>query len=322
MIRVAALPTERDLRPLLVAMSRQGIRHRVVEESGAQVLWVANEEDATRARELVQQFLALQAQGKLQDLPPQGDLRGYFPIRNYINDALRAIWAAPVTCALIAVTLLVALVSQLGTRLNPVAFLFYPAPQLGADPGLMSLITIFGNLEGLSEMLRTLTPMLLHFGAVHLVFDVLWLWYFGRMIESHQSSLVYLLVVLFTSYISNTTQYVWTYSSNFGGLSGVVYGLLGYIWMWQVVIPWGRLRLPGSMIGVLIVMLVLMEVFAGAFIATAAHIGGLVSGMLAGVLVAGIYRLRHPRPAMIIQAGQFDDATGPADDTDPDNRKQ
>lgn len=320
MNRVAALPIDRDLRPLLAAMSRQGIRHRVVEESGAQVLWVDNDDDAARAQELVQQFLELQAQGKLQGTSPQADLRGYFPMKKYLNDGLRAIWTAPVTCVLIALALLVALVSQLGTRLNPVAFLFYPAPQLGADPGLMSLITIFGQLDGMGEMLRTLTPMLLHFGAVHLVFDVLWLWYFGRMIEGSQSSVVYLLVVLFTAYISNTTQYIWTYSSNFGGLSGVVYGLLGYIWMWQTVVPWGRLRLPNSMIGVLIVMLVLMEVFAGAWIATAAHIGGLVSGMAAGALVAGIYRMRHPRPEMIIQAGQFDDDTK-GRGSDPEDRK-
>lgn len=332
MIRVAALPIDRDLRPLLVAMARQGIRHRVVEESGAQVLWVSNEDEAARTQDLVQQFLDLQAQGRLQDLPPTGDLRGYFPLKKYINDGLRAIWTAPVTCTLIALALLVALVSQLGTRLNPVAFLFYPAPSLGADPGLLSLLTIFGQLNGAGEMLRTLTPMLLHFGALHLVFDVLWLWYFGRMIEGSQRgsgvSLVFLLVVLVTSYVSNTTQYIWTYSSNFGGLSGVVYGLLGYIWMWQVVVPWGRLRLPNSMIGILILMLVLMEVFAGAWIATAAHIGGLVSGVAMGALIAGIHRVRHPRPKMIIRASGMDEdrgadaGLGPDPGPDPDDRKQ
>ena len=85
---------------------------------------------------------------------------------------------------------------------------------------------------------------------------------------------------------------LWEMSPNFGGLSGVVYGLLGYIWMWQTVIPSGRLRLPLAMIGFMLVALVLMEVFASSWIASAAHAGGLFAGMMAGLLTALLRRFR------------------------------
>jgi GlpG protein len=121
----------------------------------------------------------------------------------------------------------------------------------------------------------------------------MWIWHFGRMIERSQSSLLYLGVVVFIAFFSNATQYLWSLTANFGGLSGVVYGLLGYIWMWQLLLPFGRLRLPPAMIGFLLVALVLMELLAGSWIASAAHTGGLFAGIITGLLSAGIYKLRQ-----------------------------
>ena len=70
----------------------------------------------------------------------------------------------------------------------------------------------------------------------------------------------------------------------------MVYGQLGFIWVWQSLLPNSQLRLPLGMIMLFLVALVLMEVLASGYIASAAHAGGLVSGMLAGALAALIYR--------------------------------
>lgn len=284
-----------DLRPLLGAMAREGIRFSVNEESGSQVIWVSSELEVSQTAALLEQWQQLQAQGAFSNQAMTGNagLGGYFPVGNYVGDLLRATLTAPVTIALILAALVVAGVSQLGSNLQPVAFMFYPALNPGAVAGLPTLLSILGDMQGVDDYLRTLAPALLHFGAIHLVFNSLWLWHFGRMIESTQSSVLYFLVVLFIAFVSNTTQYVWSMSANFGGLSGVVYGLLGYIWMWQTVVPNGRLRLPPAMIGFLLVALVLMEVFASAWIATAAHAGGLVAGMVAGVATAMIHRFKR-----------------------------
>jgi GlpG protein len=104
---------------------------------------------------------------------------------------------------------------------------------------------------------------------------------------------MYLLLLCFLAFASNTVQYLWSLSVNFGGLSGVVYGLLGYIWMWQLVAPRAGLQLPPAMIGFLLLALVLMEVLASAWIATAAHAGGLLAGMVAGLFGAGLQRIRR-----------------------------
>lgn len=294
MIRAAAVDAGLDLRPLLGAMARSGIRFRVNEESGSQVIWVSTDLEASQTEVLLKEWHQLQAEGAFanETAVGGGGLGRYFPVGNYVGDLLRATLTAPVTIVLIIAALVVAAVSQLGNNVQSVDFMFYPALNPGPVAGLPTLLSILGDMQGVQDYLRTLAPALLHFGAIHLVFNTLWLWHFGRMIESTQSSVLYLFVVLFIAFVSNTTQYMWSMSANFGGLSGVVYGLLGYIWMWQTIIPYSRLRLPQAMITLLLVALVLMEVFASAWIATAAHAGGLVAGMVAGIVVATIHRFK------------------------------
>src|SRR5690606_22896322 len=149
--------------------------------------------------------------------------------------------------------------------------LFYPAFDLN---GPFPLFALLGQIDSPRIALQTITPAFLHFGVLHLVFNTLWLWYLGSMIESLQSSWRYLGLILFAAFAGNTAQYLTSHSVNFGGMSGVVYGLIGYIWIWQTLRRRSRLRLPPSMIGFFLLALVLMEVFASAWIATAAHVGG------------------------------------------------
>lgn len=295
MIRAAVLDDGTDLRPLLEALARQGVRLRVNEESGAQVIWVSTEAEAELVAALLTQWQSLREQGLLTETSrgPQPGLGNYFPLQLYLRDLLRAFFRAPVTALVLIATLVVALISDLGTDLGGVQRLFYPGFYPGAEVGPGSVLRLLGQIDSMEVLLRTLSPALLHFGALHLVFNSLWLWHFGRMIEAVQSSLMYLLLLLFLAFASNTVQYLWSLSANFGGLSGVVYGLLGYIWMWQLVVPRAGLQLPPAMIGFLLLALVLMEVLASAWIATAAHAGGLLAGMVAGLLGAGLQRIRR-----------------------------
>jgi GlpG protein len=134
--------------------------------------------------------------------------------------------------------------------------------------------------------------MFLHFGLLHLVFNMLWLWYFGKQLELAQPSWLFLLVIVVTSFAANTTQYLVINYNNFGGMSGVVYGLVGYAWVIQLLVPRSGVMLNSSMFGFFVAALVIMEVFASSWIATAAHVGGLVSGLALGLIVAAFFRLR------------------------------
>lgn len=276
-----------DLRPLLRELQRQGVRLQVTEESGKQVIWTGSDVEAAHIASTLEDW----KEGRLElDAVEPGPATATLPLRNLANDFLRSVWYAPVSIVLIAACALVAMLSNLGSDPAAVRYLFFPEFALSMDNPLLSL---FAQLRGPSDILRTITPAFLHFGVIHLVFNLLWLWFFGRMIEALQPSWRFLLVVLFTAFWANVAQFLWSGGqSNFGGMSGVVYGLIGYIWMWQSVNPRSQLRLPTAMIGIFLVALVLMEIIGSGWIATAAHVGGLISGMLVGLGLGMFSRMR------------------------------
>jgi hypothetical protein len=114
MIRAAVLDAGIDLRPLLQALARSGLRFRVNEESGSQVIWVATESEAAAVAELLAQWQTLREQGlvpeSLQSTAP--GLGNYFPLGDYLRDGLRAFFRAPVTVLTLLAALVVAAVSN------------------------------------------------------------------------------------------------------------------------------------------------------------------------------------------------------------------
>ena len=92
------------------------------------------------------------------------------------------------------------------------------------------------------QVWRLFTPMFLHFDILHILFNMLWLRDLGSMIEARKTSWLLLLLVLVIAGTSNVAQYLVS-GPAFGGMSGVVYGLLGYIWMQGRFNPASRLSL-------------------------------------------------------------------------------
>ena len=64
--------------------------------------------------------------------------------------------------------------------------------------------------------------MFLHFGELHLVFNMLWMWYFGKQLEGSLPAWLFLSSIILISVISNTVQYLVSGYNNFGGMSGVI----------------------------------------------------------------------------------------------------
>lgn len=140
---------------------------------------------------------------------------------------------------------------------------------------------------GRGEYWRLVTPVFLHFGIFHLAFNGLWLWELGRRIETLAGTLHMLMIVLLMAIASNVGQYLWSGPALFGGMSGVVYGLLGYVWIRNRVSPRAILSLPGGLLGFMLIWLLagmsgFMELLMGVNIANAAHAIGLISGMVLG----------------------------------------
>jgi len=122
-----------------------------------------------------------------------------------------------VTIALIAASVIVAFITSFGEGYEPLKLL------LIATPGTVGLKEIEGG-----EFWRLLTPVFVHFGMTHLLFNMLGLWDFGRMIEARRGSRFLVGFVLGLGITSNLISYL-AYGPLFGGMSGVLYGLLAYM---------------------------------------------------------------------------------------------
>ncbi len=277
MIRVVGVGIDNDLREFSHHLGQQGIQHRIIEESGEQVIFVRDRHQVDTVRKLIEDYLA--GILKLQAVVPEAPVRNrsdYAIPKSLIQNVVRIVFNAPISSFLTLTCLLIAAITELGRAAYRLDFLFYPRLPTG------DLISLLGGIHNPLIFLQTLTPMFLHFGELHIVFNLLWLWYFGRQLESVQSSWMFLFLVVLTAFGGNTAQYIYSGASNFGGLSGVVYGLVGYAWVLHNFVPGKRLLINESLFIVFVVALVVMEIAASSWIATAAHIGGLVAGLLAG----------------------------------------
>ncbi len=289
MIKVASLPISIDLQHFSATLLQQGLDHRINEESGQQVIWAHSETEA----ELIRRALLAWSQQGDKQLPQTDNLqgRGFDPALILLR-VINAFRASPITLLLVLVCAAVAIISSLGSQLHTVSGFFYP--RLPTE----SVFALLAAIDSPAIFIRTLTPMFLHFGELHLIFNMLWLWYFGKQLEALQGKWLFGLLVVATAFVSNTTQYLAIAYNNFGGMSGVVYGLVGYTWIVHTFMPRSGLLLNNSMFVFFVVALVLMEILASSLIATAAHASGLVSGIAIGLLVVAIYRFGLKREVM------------------------
>jgi GlpG protein len=291
MHRAVSVSSKQDLQPFLKVLRAAHLSHHVTEESGTLVIWAPDQAQG----EVIASAWQRWQDGTLQ-LPDSNEFdrradaettTAMLPLKAMLQAFVGALWLAPISVLLILACVLVAVISDLGADVMAVRGLFFPDV---LQPGQFPLVSLISGLNSASDWLRTLTPALLHFGAMHLIFNLLWLWFFGRMMEPTFGKLTYLFVILLIAFSANVAQYLWSGMPNFGGMSGVVYGQLGLIWMWQSLRPSSRLRLPVPMIMVFLVALILMEILASSMIASAAHLGGLIAGMLCGLVLGAVFK--------------------------------
>jgi GlpG protein len=145
------------------------------------------------------------------------------------------------------------------------------------------------------QLWRFITPCFLHGDIFHLFFNMLWLMVLGKQIEGRLLSFRYILLICLLGVISNTAQYMIT-GPNFIGFSGVLCGMLGFIWMRQKYAPWEGYQLDRltlffmlifvlGMAGIQITSFVLQKFFNihfSANLANTAHIVGGLVGIGAG----------------------------------------
>jgi GlpG protein len=188
---------------------------------------------------------------------------------------------------LIVISIIVFVLSNFAHNLEPIQSLFL-TPFIAGDSFVPPDLSLPEIRHG--QLWRLFTPIFIHFHALHIFFNMLWLRDLGSMIEARQSSLNLVILVLAVAAGSNLAQFYVTHNPAFGGMSGVVYGLLGYVWIRGKLDPASGLYLHKSTVTMMLIWLVLC--FTGILgpIANYAHLAGLLLGMGWGWLSSLRYR--------------------------------
>ena len=267
---------DEDLSQLTGFLRRQGVPHRITEERGQQVVWTRDEADAELVRVLYAEGVPQQEARPLTARPVR---------RLNWKQLLRHV---PVTLTVLAMTAVVALLTGIGSNISAIVlFAFVPV----TDTGYLAT-----ELD-LQQWWRLFTPIFLHFGWLHLAFNALWYWELGRRIELRSGSLWLLGLTLLFALVSNLAQWIFSGAVLFGGLSGVLYGLLGYCWLYQMLSPNVHFDLPKGVVVMMLAWLVLclsgvVTMLGFGAIANAAHVGGLLIGCACGAIAGGLQRMR------------------------------
>jgi GlpG protein len=269
-----SVAVEENLLPLSTLLHQRGVVHRIFEEGGQQVVMVARAEQAQQVQALYRAWRAgqvrIELQHTAQPAPPS---------------------ASAIHWQIAPVTLVLLLLSVCGFLL-----VYLPAPR-----SWMNYVTfmpfqvingqlLFGSIDG--QYWRLVTPVFLHFGWLHIVFNSLWLWDLGGRVEQVLGHFNMFMLFLVIAVVSNVSQFAFDGATVFGGMSGVVYGLLGFSWVAPHLQPLWRIQPPKSimllMVGWLLAcMLGVVEVLGFGAIANAAHVGGLLCGALLGAVFGG-----------------------------------
>ena len=128
------------------------------------------------------------------------------------------------------------------------------------------------------EVWRLVTPIFLHYKLPHLIFNMVSTAQFGILIESRKGTLKFLGMVLVMALISNFAQFLGSVG-RFGGMSGVVYGLFGYVWIKGKLAPEDGLGLNEQVVTMMLIVYVLCLTGVIPGVANWAHSGGLLTGM-------------------------------------------
>jgi len=277
-MRVIETSMSEDLSLFSRYLWQQRVRHRVFEERGRQVLEVADPAQADSVRRAYDAFRSGRVQVREVARAPEP---APAPARG--GGMLRAVLRYPGLSVLIALALVV--------------FPFSLPVGKGELTGLVRLLTIIdpgvygtadvrpglGDVLGGLQVWRWFTPILLHFSVLHLAFNCVMVIELGRRIEHASGTVRFSLLVLAVAGISNLAQFALGGGPLFGGLSGVAYGLLGYILVRHRLRPEApEFRLPRGLAPGLLIFLVVFttgitEPF-GLHVANVAHWGGLLVG--------------------------------------------
>ena len=261
-------------------------------EGGPWVLWICADEDLAAGRVILDEFSANPEDSKFTVGAAQGqrslqeeDAKDQRFRRNYYDHKrlFKGFRFGLVTVFLIGLSIVVTLLTNFDLK-NAMADELLLTSVEYRDSWIVYDRTLPEVSSG--EVWRLVTPILLHLGVIHLLFNMMWLYELGNMIERRHGSLLLLAFVFLIAIPSNVLQFVFS-GPTFGGMSGVVYGLLAYLWIRAKTDPFYEIHLRRNtvvMMGIWFVVCLLPSSLTQMHVANIVHAVGVLVGAGVGYL--------------------------------------
>jgi membrane associated rhomboid family serine protease len=152
--------------------------------------------------------------------------------------------------------------------------------QLGADLA----VSRAGIADG--EYYRLITSAFVHFGLLHLAFNMYVLWLLGAALERYACPLRFAAIYFVSALAGSFGALLLTPDGLTAGASGAVFGLMGALLVLER--QRGLALLGGSIVPLLFINLAIT--FAIPNISKGGHVGGLLGGILVGLVLSGFGR--------------------------------
>ncbi len=265
-------------------------------------VWVFDEDQVDLARRELEAFLASPQDERYVRAVVQADKLRHEQVRAAIKAARQQVdlgerWKRPlirqipVTFLLIVLSVVVTIGTQFGDQMDTAFSGKLPIVEINRinsaevqyRPGLKEVFS--------GEVWRLFTPAFIHMDAWHLLFNMYWTALLGGLIETRCGSRRLLWLFVWTAAISNVAEFLGS-GPAFGGMSGVGYGLFGYIWIKGRLDPESDLFMPQHLVIMFLVWLVFCATGAVGPVANYAHTVGLLAGGMAAAAEIAWRRLR------------------------------
>lgn len=186
----------------------------------------------------------------------------------------------PLTLALVLLSVAVTILSNFGKPDSPVTLACVISTRIFPPhaPWSIQLPEIQWG-----QVWRLVTPIFVHFSTLHILFNMLWLLDLGNQIEARRGAVRFAALVTVIAAASNLAQYAFG-GPYFGGMSGVVFGLFGYIWMQARYHRGSGFFLTQNTVFWMIAWLIFCFTGWAGPVANAAHAVGLMAGVVIGIL--------------------------------------
>jgi GlpG protein len=315
---IGTVATLEDAETLSAWMTAEGLENHVDQVDSKFELWIKDEDQVPAARQALEAYLAnprdakyREAKGRVALIEREKILaqRRYQQNIQTLGNVRSQQAKTPLVFTLLGICVLVALFTSFGEKKDTIWFRSLAFTHL--EPEVVNRVKEsereteqslkFWSIRR-GEVWRMVTPIFIHFGTVHLIFNMLWLVQLGRAIEQRFGSWWLLALVISAAIVGNTFE-VWIPSAwggmrvgidqghgllALGGMSGVVYALFGFIWVRSVIDPRNQFNITTGTVVIMLGWLVfcalpMSESVLGFKVANWAHGLGLAVG------IAGAY---------------------------------